>query len=893
MTYGYLSHVDPLTFHPDDSNDTTNGFALFLTQLCIILALCQILGQLFKRIGQPAVIGELLAGVLLGPTALGNIPGFTATIVPAPAVSLLRLAAGIGLSLFLFLVGLETDTDLMAKHLKRVTIIFLPGMAIPFAVAVGICKLIYEKEVIGVMAEPPQFTTFFLFIATTMAVTSLSVLSRIMAEMGILSTMLGVSTIAAGVANDLVGYILLALGSALASGGKQIDALWELLTAVAFVLFLWFLVRPAMFWLLRRSEFDINDTESKHNKVPPHMMVIAVVGALVSAFFTDSLGIHPIVGAFSWGVVIPHGAFGLQVTESIEFLSTNILLPLYFVTSGLQTDFKLLNDGTTWGLIVLMLACIFISKFGATAVSARVAGMPWRQACCVASLMQSKGIIEVIILNVGLQMGVVSKKVFAMLFICFICTSMLVRPLSRRIYFSRVDEEESEGTEAPLPPLEERKAPETIQDFPITIAIASLAPSIAAIMTLLQLSGSSDEVSARVVIDLIRLLPQDYTTSDILRLITASDSRRHDDLLLALQTHALLNDVPTSAARSEATTIFSHHHHQSPSAPIDTFPLPSGEMISFLAKCNKKAQARLHSKTDVDAELGCGLALVSWQTTISAGRGPSWLGTAAAAAGLEVGGIDRDAKALPNRLFAETTGDLATGVLVEQHNSAIFKSDSVSKLEEQLRLSSKPRIVVPFFGGRDDRAAVELLQRLSVANRVDGIVLVSGALPRDAADMFVSENAQTQPEAEEHQDTINLETVHQAQAGHHDVRFLFQQSNQASKPRGDVRIASSGLRFVYLPPSERASIRGALDVMLPLLNPQTDFVFVGRGKLAQRPKEFRAEVAALESSARPLSPSAIEELHLIGRSLGAAAEGLLFGGLPTCLLVVQAKREKL
>ncbi len=413
FNYGFLSHSDPLKFDPNNYVLTTNGFGLFLTQVVIIIVLCQLLGKLFRLIGQPAVVGELLAGILLGPTALGNIPGFTETIVPTQALGLLKLMANIGLSFFLFLIGLETDTDLMAKYWQKVLLITLPGMAIPFGIAVGISRLIWMIET----DQSVKFTTFFLFVGTVMAVTSLSVLSRIMAEMNILSTRLGCITIASGVCNDLIGYVLLALGSALGTGGKQIDALYQLLAAAGYIAMLWFVFRPVMNRLIVRSGFDM--TTGADDRVPEHLLVIALCGALVSAFYTDAMGVHPIVGAFSFGVCCPHGNFAVKVTESIETLVMLVLLPLYFVTSGLSTNFKLLNDGTSWGLICLLIVGIFVSKFGATAASAKIAGLTWRESMCVASLMQSKGIIEIIILNVALQLEVVSPKVFAMLVICF------------------------------------------------------------------------------------------------------------------------------------------------------------------------------------------------------------------------------------------------------------------------------------------------------------------------------------------------------------------------------------------------------------------------------------------------------------------------------------------
>ena len=844
-------------------------------------------------------------------------------------------------------------------------------------------------------------------------ISSLSVLSRIMAEMGILSTTLGAITIATGVCNDLIGYILLALGSALGTGGKQIDALYQLLSAAGYIAALWFLFRPTMFYLLRRSGFDINaisEAHSKENKVPPHLLVIAICGALVSAFFTDAIGVHPIVGAFSFGVVCPHGAFALQVTESVEMLTMGVLLPLYFVTSGLSTDFKLLNDGTTWGLIFLMLFGIFISKFGATALSARLAGLEWRQACCVASLMQSKGIIEIIILNVGKDIGVVSPRVFAMLVICFLSTTMLVRPLSRYIYFSHA-QQEGEGVGAEGAALaaeatgEKEKEQEgtegdaRLQDFPVTLAITSVNPSIAAVMSFLQLVGGSDSFfgtqehqrqseKGKIIVDLIRLLPQDYSTSDILRLITASDSRRSDDMLQALKMHASLCYVPTSVSRSlelkqrrqEQTGLasssaaaaglshtFTQHHDASGIAsvappPADTFPVPTGEMIPFITKCNKRAQRRLDAfpRPDEDAELGAGIAVVAWERSNSIARGLSWLGTAATAAGLATSfskneentfwRVDRDAQALPNRLFAQVKGEMATGVLVEPHYSTkrlvAARKYSAAELEKLVGLERtqqqhhlrRPRVFVPFFGGSDDRAAVELVRRIALAGRVDAIVVVCGQQSVNAARAYLAStesgsDAQLKPpsgstpaQAQEEQETINLRTIYQAEADHADVRFLFAQQG-AARPADhtesgapppvtplqqedesagllqsqgrqsgiEVRV-SDGIRFIYANTSG-PDITAALELILPLLDTVSDFVFVGRGKLGQRPKDFRDMVDELyvESSQRQqqqqLSSAAQEELRLIGRSLGAAAEGLIVGGLHSSLMVVQSKRR--
>ncbi|KAN0064411.1 hypothetical protein ACQY0O_002609 [Thecaphora frezii] len=1060
-SYGWLSHVDPLTFDPNDYTSTTNGFALFLTQLIIIIVLCQLLGKAFQRMGQPAVVGELLAGILLGPTALGNIPGFTHTIIPQHALGLLKLMANIGLSLFLFLVGLETDTHLMARYWEKVLLITLPGMAIPFGIAVGIARLIWQLET----DQTVQFTTFFLFVGTVMAVTSLSVLSRIMAEMRILSTTLGAITIAAGVCNDLIGYILLALASALAAGGKQIDALFELLAAAGYVALLWFAFRPTMAHLIRRSGFNM--APGAADRVPEHLVVVALVGALVSAFYTESIGVHPIVGAFAFGVCCPHGNFAVKITESIETLVMMVLLPLYFVTSGLSTNFKLLDTRQTWALIVLLVVGIFVSKFGATALSARLAGLPWRQAMCVASLMQSKGIIEIIILNVALQLEVVSPRVFAMLVICFLCTTISVRPLSRYVYFSapqqQVDKASAAATatDAQADVLQSgshdaigssgREKPGVAHDeaaartphFAITVAITSPNPAIQALMSLIHLLGQPSQSSAtakqptpgRLSLDLIRLLAIEYAMSSIMQLIHYSDDRKRDEMLESLKTVQWLRSVPTSATlaaerglhrgtaqRAQAATMTAALHRGELVLPPDTFSVPRSELTQAIAEQHTQAMQRLGIRPSPadDAELGSGMAIVSWEQSNSFGRSLSWLGAAAAASGLSnypqsndhdndddaAAGTfwqaGSDAHALPARIFKDLRHVCATGVLVDQSLSGIGRGsaqdgfvDSSSLARRRLaqqppsepmralleRRGGRRRVLVPFFGGADDRAAVELLKRIVAASGggVEGVVVSlaswrnnfnplgrsAGRAPAQGATTATATKTEAQEEAEkariaeeENGASINLATIHQDEAARVDARFLFDQQaklatvhepsggsggalseSTASLPDacGNDDIArraqvqtTEDVHFITLAVPDvnanadanaaaaamrRRPIQSILDTLSALVDGERDLVLVGRGKLGQRPKEFRIEVEEMYAviaqqdqevrndnsggagggeyggATRMVDEETRTEYRIMGKTLGAATEGLLLSGLGADMLVVQACRR--
>ncbi|SPO30961.1 related to potassium/hydrogen antiporter [Ustilago trichophora] len=1007
FNYGFLSHSDPLAFNPNNYILTTNGFGLFLTQVIIIILLCQILGKLFKLIGQPAVVGELLAGILLGPTALGNIPGFTETIVPKEALGLLKLMAGIGLSLFLFLIGLETDTDLMAKYWQKVLLITLPGMAIPFGIAVGISRLIWQLET----DQTVNFTTFFLFVGTVMAVTSLSVLSRIMAEMNILSTRLGCITIASGVCNDLIGYVLLALGSALGTGGKQIDALYQLLAAAGYIAILWFVFRPFMNRLIIRSGFDMST--GAEDRVPEHLLVIALCGALISAFYTDSMGVHPIVGAFAFGVCCPHGNFAVKVTESIETLVMLVLLPLYFVTSGLSTNFKLLSDGTTWGLICLLVVGIFVSKFGATAASAKLAGMSWREAMCVASLMQSKGIIEIIILNVALQLGVVSPKVFAMLVICFLCTTMSVRPLSRYVYFSSLaqqgtagaaddedeDEKHMDSKEDAGPAAAASGEKAESADFPITIAIASPSPATKTLMLLLNLlgqhhgaergsasaTGDDESIAGQVAVDLLRLLPIEYTTSSIMQLINYSEERHRDEMMESLKKVQQLCKVPTSATLARerklgqftatvTTPDVTTSVDAAYSIPPDTFIVPRHDMIKTIGQQNAKARHRLGNAEQTLSELGRGMTLVTWEAHNSYGRGLSWLGAAAAASGLSFSKTlneddaavsfwqaNSDAQSLPSRLFRNLRRQCATGVLLDPSMSCISAAPLTDRQSDQTmaalrrelershglqRCPGIKRIIVPFFGGADDRAAVELLRKIVVSSSgsVQGLVITftngGDAKGNEIDEHFPQEQLRPPTLPIEHLTTdddnihsINLQTIHQQEAARVDARFLFHQQDAsiaaatvksireefvaAAAARTDPESASSraeeeplepdniynpesrtdaGIVFLTLPSTQETTsnpIRTMSKVLFPLLDELQDMLFIGRGKWNQRPKEFRQEVERMHSdlTSTTLPDEVREELRTVGNCLGAVTEGMLMQSLRSCAIVVQAVQQ--
>jgi Kef-type K+ transport system membrane component KefB len=223
------------------------------------------------------------------------------------------------------------------------------------------------------------------------------VLCRILTELKLLNTPVGVIVLSAGVGNDVVGWILLALCVALVNAGSGITALWVLLIAVGYTLFLVYAVRPAFIWLLKR-------TGSFQNGPTQGVMVVTLLMVLISAFITSIIGIHPIFGSFVVGVIMPHdGGFAVKVTEKIEDLVSALLLPLYFALSGLSTNLGLLNNGITWAYVVGVIAVAFFGKMTGGTLAAKLCGLVWRESFAVGSLMSCKGLVELIVLNIGLQ----------------------------------------------------------------------------------------------------------------------------------------------------------------------------------------------------------------------------------------------------------------------------------------------------------------------------------------------------------------------------------------------------------------------------------------------------------------------------------------------------------
>ncbi|KAG0277998.1 K(+)/H(+) antiporter, partial [Linnemannia gamsii] len=392
-----------------------NPFPLFVIQAVIIIGLCYFLHLGLRRLRQPRVISEVIAGIILGPSVMGRIPGFASTIFNPAGLPYLNLVSTIGLVMFLFLVGLELDPALVLKRARFALGISFAGMALPLGVGAAVSYVLFEE-----LGPDTQvgFGQFLLFCGVAMSITAFPVLARILAEQKLLHTKVGFLTICAGAVGDIVAWILLALVVSIINSSSKITPLYVVLLSIAWILVLCFIVRPMFNFMIRVTKSQDEPSQT--------MMAFTLVVVLISAFVTDIIGVHAIFGSFLVGLIIPNETgFADGVTKRIEDLVSVIFLPIYFALSGLKTQVGLLDNGRIWGLVLLTTFVACFGKITGCTIAAKVQGMEWRESFAIGILMNCKGLIELIVLNIGYDAGVINDKVFViMVAMCLITTCM-------------------------------------------------------------------------------------------------------------------------------------------------------------------------------------------------------------------------------------------------------------------------------------------------------------------------------------------------------------------------------------------------------------------------------------------------------------------------------------
>jgi Kef-type K+ transport system membrane component KefB len=400
--------------------------------LAVIVALARIVGRLAVRLGQPAVVGEIIAGILLGPTLLGAFPGnLDEKLFPPDVRPYLNVLAQVGLILFMFLVGLEVDLTFIRGRERIAFSVSISSIVLPFALGVLLAGLIYSShdEVNGKTVE---FLAFALFLGVAMSITAFPVLARILTERNMHRIPTGVLALACAAVDDVLAWTLLAIVVAIVSATSVAGVFKVILLSVIFVLVMFLVVRRLLQFLVKRYE--------RLGRLTPEMLAVVLVGILVCSWITDKIGIHQIFGAFIFGVVMPRaGAAALnhEIVDRLEQVSVLLLLPVFFVITGLGVDVGAIDLKGLGELGLILLAAIGGKGIGAYA-AARVQRVPQRQATALATLMNTRGLTELVILTIGVQLGVLDTEMFTLLVIMAVVTTVMTSPLLRVIYPPRV-----------------------------------------------------------------------------------------------------------------------------------------------------------------------------------------------------------------------------------------------------------------------------------------------------------------------------------------------------------------------------------------------------------------------------------------------------------------------
>lgn len=401
-------------------------------QLIVILLAVQVFGYLCKFIGQSKVIGEILVGLALGPTLLGALlPHIEATLFPSSALPTLQTLGDIGLVLYMFSLGTHIDTHAMLKQSRKATAVSLGGVLFPLMLG-AICAFFLYPEFSGSKATIVSFT---LLVGTAMAITAFPVLARLLEERHMLTTHVGVLALFCAAIDDIIGWCLLAVVIAIVHATGAASMALMLVLLALFVGVLLGIVRPLL------------NVANQHIHSKPTLLALTMVLLLLSAYATSVMGIHPVFGAFMMGLVIPRKKAFIEQVHSIEQINNLLFLPLYFVYNGLRTHIGLINSPTLWLLCIVILIVACLGKILGGSLSLKAFGESWKESFTLGMLMNTRGLVELIVLNIGLDLGVISPTFFAMLVIMAVVTTMMASPLLPLLGYRQQSVQEQETKE--------------------------------------------------------------------------------------------------------------------------------------------------------------------------------------------------------------------------------------------------------------------------------------------------------------------------------------------------------------------------------------------------------------------------------------------------------------
>jgi Kef-type K+ transport system membrane component KefB len=408
--------------------------AILLAQIITIILVARFFGWVFRKIGQPSVIGEIIAGIVLGPSLLGlYFPEFSLTLFPLDSLGNLQFLSQIGLILFMYVIGMELDLKVLQNKAKDAIVISHASIIFPFALGIGLAYFVYYSFA----PEGVAFLPFALFMGIAMSITAFPVLARIVQERGIHKTKVGAIVITCAAADDITAWCLLAAVIAIVKAGTFISSLYIIGMSIAYVVAMLFIVKPFL-----KKIGELYATKDSLNKP---VVAIFFLTLIISSYTTEIIGIHALFGAFMTGVIMPDiTKFRNLFIDKVEDVSVILLLPLFFVFTGLRTQIGLLNDPYIWKVTGFIILVAVVGKFLGSAVAAKFVGQTWKDSLTIGALMNTRGLMELIVLNIGLDLKVITPEVFTMMVIMALVTTFMTGPTLNVINYLFKDKAEND-----------------------------------------------------------------------------------------------------------------------------------------------------------------------------------------------------------------------------------------------------------------------------------------------------------------------------------------------------------------------------------------------------------------------------------------------------------------
>lgn len=399
-------------------HNVKHPLAILLAQIITIIIVARFFGWMFRKIGQPTVIGEIIAGIVLGPSLVGMyFPEFSQALFPVASLGNLQFLSQIGLILFMFVIGMELDLKVLKNKANEALVISHASIIIPFTLGVGLAYFVYHRFA----PQGIEFLSFSLFLGIAMSITAFPVLARIVQERGIHKTKIGTIVITCAATDDITAWCILAAVIAIVKAGSFVSSLYIIGLAFTYVLVMIFVVKP----FLKR----IGDLYGTKNKLNKPVVAIFFLTLILSSYLTEIIGIHALFGAFMTGAIMPDiSKFRAIFINKVEDVSVILLLPLFFVFTGLRTEIGLINDSYLWEITGWIILVAVAGKFFGSALAAKFVGQNWQESLTIGALMNTRGLMELVVLNIGYDLGVLTSEIFTMMVIMALVTTFMTGP---------------------------------------------------------------------------------------------------------------------------------------------------------------------------------------------------------------------------------------------------------------------------------------------------------------------------------------------------------------------------------------------------------------------------------------------------------------------------------